>query len=168
MSTALSGGDGGSAWAATLSVCADGARQRGRPCDAGVCGVGQVLKSATASMVGSVTALMRAAGPRSGWGGAWDGRHLSVPVQGSPAQDACVTPSVARGLGRASDPATPASPPRRKRACHGGRSACGSGGTVKLRQSKRATSAPTATLRGFRDQPCPTSENRTRGGGTQA
>jgi hypothetical protein len=70
-----------------------------------------------------------------GRAGSGDGHPLCVAVQASPAQNACVTPSVARGLGQASDPATPASPPRRKRACHGGRNACGSGGTVKLRQA---------------------------------
>ena len=55
-----------------------------------------------------------------------------------------VTPSVACGLGRASSPTTPASPPRRKGACYGGRSAFGSEGTVSLR------SRTTAVLRGFR------------------
>jgi len=55
-----------------------------------------------------------------------------------------VTPSVACGLGRASSPTTPASLPRRKGACYGGRSAFGSDGTVSLR------SRTTAVLRGFR------------------
>jgi hypothetical protein len=37
------------------------------------------------------------------------------PRPGIAGASACVTPSVARGLGRTSGPATPSSPPRRKR-----------------------------------------------------
>ena len=54
----------------------------------------------------------------------WPTSHPRQPGHGG--TDAGVTPSVARGLGRAPGASTPASPPRRGAPVHGGRSAKGS------------------------------------------
>ena len=153
-------GGSGSAWGDALGVQTGVLVSRGRPCDAGVSrGVGQGCWSWQPPAWWQRHGWVRAAGgPRSRRGGACGGRHLSVPVQGSPAQDACATP-----LGRARfgtvvhPPAAPASPPRRNSACHGGRSACGSEGH---REVTSATSAPTCPPQGFPGPPCPSPENR--------
>ena len=141
--------------------CADGgAPIRGRPCDAGSGASARCWNWRPPAWWAASRLSAGGGGPRPRRGGACVGHHLSGPVQCSPAQDACATPSVARGLGRSSPPATPASPPRRNSACHGGRSACGSEGTVKLQAQLPHHCPP----QGFPGPPCPSPENRTRGG----
>ena len=64
---------------------------------------------ATSRLIGGM------AGTRSLWGGCLGGPVSLAHATGIAGAIAGVTPSVARGLGRTSGPATPASPPRRKR-----------------------------------------------------
>ena len=90
------------------------------------------------------------------------GHHLSPAIRGSPA--VCPRhPLGCCGLGRASSPTTPASPPRRTSACHGGAKRLRFGRHREVAPRKGHNFRTTAVLRGFRDQTCPSLENRTEG-----
>ncbi len=80
----------------------------------------------------------------------WSAATLSsLAAKGITGTYACVTPSDACGLGRASGAATPASPSSRAKwpGCHDRRSACGSQATGKFASANFRT---TGLLRGFR------------------
>ena len=88
---------------------------------------------------------------------------ISLRLSGVPRLYARATPLGCCGLGRASSPTTPASPPRRKSACHGGAKRLRFGRHREVAPRKGHNFRTTAVLRGFRDQTCPSLENRTEG-----
>jgi hypothetical protein len=93
MGTALSGRRRIGVGSDALGVCGR-ARRRGRPCDAGVCGVGQGAEIGNRQHGGQRHGSdAGGGGPRSGWGGAW-------------------TAAISLSLSRVHRHRTPASPPR--------------------------------------------------------
>ena len=116
----------------------------------------------TTVIVGSVKAETRAISAQSPYRGTSWPPSLSR-LSGVPRLYARATPSVAAVWDGRLALQPPASPPRRTSACHGG--------AKRLRFSRHREVAPrkghnfrtTAVLRGFRDQTCPSLENRTEG-----
>ena len=80
-----------------------------------------------------------------------------VSPDGSLSLTPALRPRLMRVLGRAPPAATPASPSRRARACHNGRSASGSDGTVKLQEQLPHHCRP----QGVQPSACPPWSNRT-------
>ena len=143
------------------SRCADGQRGRVRPSSV----KGLVHRPGAHEnhhlVVGSVKAGARALSAQSPCCGTrWPPSLSGYP--GSPA--VCPRhPLGCCGLGRASSPTTPASPPRRTSACQGGAKRLRFGRHREVAPRKGHNFRTTAVLRGFRDQTCPSLENRTEG-----
>ena len=124
---------------------------------------GQAVRAGADQFLGAANRAPRRGRPRAHGSAQTEAKEIIYRNQTHRRQSACVTPSVACSLGRASSPTTPASPPRRKGACYGGRSAFRiSDGTVSLR------SRTTAVLRGFPRPPCPSPGNPLPRGRTPA